>query len=60
MLLAGLAIGCGVAWWTDQPYADPIASMAVATLMVMPFFIIADLLAWVRARRALRARRPGN
>lgn len=51
LILAGLAVGCAIAWWTDQPYSDPIAAMAVATAMVMPFFILADVLAWRRGRR---------
>jgi Na+-translocating ferredoxin:NAD+ oxidoreductase RnfD subunit len=51
LILSGLAIGCGIAWWSDQPLSDPIAAMTVAALMFMPFFIAADLLTWVRGRR---------
>jgi len=56
MIMTGLAIGCGIAWWSGHPFSDPIAAMAVGALMTMPFFVAADLLAWVRARRRKNGR----
>lgn len=59
-MLTGLAVGCGIAWWSGHPFSDPIAAMAIATLMFMPFFIAADLLAWIRARRDRLNKRSGT